>query len=520
MRLALLLLVACTHAPRRPSLAVDPQPVVAFADPARGAKLAAAFPALDRLVDAEREAQHIPGLAFGVVVDGALVHAHAVGVLDLAHPTPVDADTVFRIGSMTKTITSLAILQLRDRGLVTLDDPLTRWLPELAAIRYPTRDAVPFTIRHVLTHTSGLPPAGAFSVTRTDRDLTEVDMLADLGAITLAAPPGTIYAYSNFATSLLGLVIGRATHVRYRDWVSREILAPLGMRASVWDPEAVPAGRLATPYAAGPGGPVAKPRWRLGMAEAAGGLYSTLNDMARYAAFQLAAYPPRDDADAGPLRRSSVREAHAVQHATGLVVRPDEARAEGIGLAWWSYRSCELAQVVWHTGGTEGYRGAIHLLPEHGVALILLTNYVDTDSAKITDGALALLRASGGLVARTAAPSPAITRVVAALIALYAEFTQARYEALFAPPMRAAVPPAAVVELQTAFAKEHGACTTVLAIRADSAVAAHVAIGCERGHLEYALALDQSGAIIGASVTSHAEATPAPASQCVPKTSM
>jgi len=427
---------------------------------------------------------------------------------------------VFRIGSMTKTITSLAILQLRDRGVLALDDPMTRWLPELARIRYPTRDATPFTIRHVLTHTSGLPPVGAFSVTGTARDLTEADMLAHLDQITLASPPGTAYAYSNLGTSLLGLVIGRATGMRYRDWVSREILAPLGMRSSYWDPEAVPAGRLATPYAAGPTGPVVKARWRLGMAEAAGGLYSTLHDMARYAAFQLAAYPPRDAAEAGPLRRSSVREAHVVQHATGLAVRPDETRAEGIGLVWWSYRSCELEQVVWHTGGADGYRGAIHLLPERGVALILLTNFVDTDSAKLTDGALAILRATGGLIARTAAPSPALTRAVAGVIALYGGFTQARYEALFAPPMRAAVPPAAVVELQTALAKEHGACTTPLAIRVDSAVSGRVAVGCERGHLEYVLTVDQAGAIIAASVTSHAEAAPAPPSQCAAKTSM
>ena len=144
MRLAFLLLAACApvRAPR--PLAVDLVPPVAFADPARGAKLAAAFPALDRLLEAQRAEQHIPGLAFGVVVDGALVYARGVGVLDLERATPVDADTVFRIGSMTKTITSLAILQLRDRGLLSLDDPMTRWLPELAAIRYPTRDTVPF----------------------------------------------------------------------------------------------------------------------------------------------------------------------------------------------------------------------------------------------------------------------------------------------------------------------------------------------------------------------------------------
>jgi len=520
--LGLLALVACAgpspHARPATELAVAPSPPAAFGDPARVAKLAAAFPELDRLLDAQRAAQQIPGFAFGLVVDGALVYQHSTGVLDLETKVPVDADTVFRIGSITKTFTSLAILQLRDGGVLGLDDSLARWLPELAAIKYPTRDSTPFTIRQALMHTTGLPPVGNYSTTRSDRGPTEADMLSGLGSIVLATPPGARYAYSNFAMGLLGLVIERASGEPYRQWVSREILAPLEMRASYWDDSAVPPARLASPYAGSPPKRVAL-RWKLGAAESAGGMYTTLHDMARYAAFQLSADPPRDEPEPAPLRRSSLRESHATQHAVDLVVTAENnARAEGIGLAWWGYRSCDFEQVVWHPGGTEGYRATIHLLPQRGAALILMTNYVDTDYTKIIEPALALVRPY--LPPRTLPVAAGLTRAMAGLVELYAQFSEAKYHALFSQQMRDAVPAAAIVELQASLTKVHGACTTVSPIAVDSPVSARFAVGCERGHLEYTVTLGEDGQIVAAGVTSHEGATAAPASSCVARTTM
>ncbi len=505
------MLVACATPVAPRTVATTPP---AFADPARVAKLAAAFPELDKLLDAQREAQKIPGLAFGVVVDGVLVYERGVGVLDLEGTAHVDGDTVFRIGSITKTFTSLAVLQLRDRGKLALDDTLAHWLPELAAIGAP-RDAAPPTIRQALMHTSGLPPVGNYSTTRTDRGPTASEMLSGLGSLALQTPPGASYAYSNFAMGLLGLVIERASGMRYRDWVDREILVPLGMHASFWDDTAVPAARLASPYAGGK--KVA--RWQLGAAEAAGGLYTSLHDLARYAAFQLAADPPRDDADSGPLRRSSVREAHAVQHAIDLVVTGEGgARAEGIGLAWWGYRSCELEEVVWHPGGTEGYRATLHLLPQRGAALLLLTNNVDTEYAKIIEPALAIVRPY--LAPRTQPLSAGLNRAIGNLVDLYASFSDAKYRAMFSQQMRDAVPAAAIVELTASLAKEHGACTAASPIEVTSARTARFAVGCERGHLEYTVTVADDGQIVAAAVTSHAAATAAPAGSCVTKTTM
>src|SRR5581483_5405684 len=102
----------------------------------------------------------LPGVAVGVVIDGELAYAKGFGVTDQAKKTPIDADSVFGLASITKPFTALTVLALRDEGRVSLDDPLVKWVPEASGIVYPTRDAPPITIRHLLQHTAGLPGDG------------------------------------------------------------------------------------------------------------------------------------------------------------------------------------------------------------------------------------------------------------------------------------------------------------------------------------------------------------------------
>lgn len=500
------------------SVATPPQqfadgiPVETFADPDRRAKLAAAFPALDAHLSEQLAAQKLPGLVFGVVVDGNLAYAKGFGFADLETRAPATADTVYRIGSITKTFTSLALVKLRDEGKLSLDDPAARFLPELAAIKYPTRDSPLFTLRHILTHTSGLPPVANFSFTQSDHDVTQAQMLSGIDQMTLASAPGTQEVYSNFAMALLGLVVERVTGVRYRDYVTREIFSPLAMRSSYWAEGEVPKGRLAIAYAKGPDGPRKVPHWRLGASEAAGGIYTSLRDLARYAAFQLAAYPARSEPESGPVRRSTLREAHAVQHHSGLTVasRTDardgkagvSATSSGIGLAWWSEETCELEQLVWHSGETEGFTGTIHLLPQRGVAMVLLTNYFEARYRPITDRALDILRESGGLSRRTLPVRPEVARAMAGAAELYTRFSEKGYEALFSKTLRAAVPSAQVVELTSHLTKLHGACKDPVPLEVMSPTSARFKLPCERGYLEYELTIDAAGQLLAASVQS------------------
>src|SRR5262249_29871590 len=137
-------------------------PPPAFADPDRRTKLAAAFPELDKALEQERTTHGVPGVSVGIVIDGELAYAKGFGVVDPATKSVPDADTVYRIGSISKSFTGLALLSLRDEGVLDLDDPLAHWVPEAGKLVYPTRDERPITLRQLTQHTSGLPRMGPF----------------------------------------------------------------------------------------------------------------------------------------------------------------------------------------------------------------------------------------------------------------------------------------------------------------------------------------------------------------------
>ncbi|MGH9176006.1 MAG: serine hydrolase domain-containing protein, partial [Vicinamibacterales bacterium] len=112
-----------------------------FTDPSRRERLSGAFGAIDRVFADFATREHVPGAAWGIVIDGELAHVGASGYRELRSKTAVDADTVFRIASMTKSFTALAILKLRDEGVLSLDDPVERYVPELRNLDYPTSDS-------------------------------------------------------------------------------------------------------------------------------------------------------------------------------------------------------------------------------------------------------------------------------------------------------------------------------------------------------------------------------------------
>ena len=480
--------------------------IESFRDPQRKAKVVASLPKVEARITEEVAVRKIPGFAFGVVLDGELVYAKGFGVADVDDQRPVDADTVFRIGSITKTFTSLAILKLRDAGKLSLDNPAVRTLPELAALRYPTRDSAPITIRQLLTHTSGLPQFGNHRHARPDRDVTQRELFNDLPHLTLLAAPGAAYSYSTFGMALLGAIVQRVSGMRYRDYVSTQILAPLGMRSTFWDARDVPPGRLATGYVPGAGAPIKDAPWRLGEAEAAGGLYTSLRDLARYAAFQLAAYPPRDDPDQGPVRRSSVREAHAMAHHIALSVRLREPSPEhpalvsgvasGVGLAWHGFETCELEQIVGHMGILGGYSAGIELYPRRGFALVSLSNHRDAPNRDLIWAARDILLASQGLAPRARTASPVLRHALAALVNLYAGYSEAKYKEVFAPLYVGAFAGAELQREAVHLKQVHGQCKdpTPLEIRNDWG--GRFSTTCERGRVEYDVQIDADGRLV------------------------
>jgi D-alanyl-D-alanine-carboxypeptidase/D-alanyl-D-alanine-endopeptidase len=468
-------------------------PTPHFTEAARKVKLAAAFPEVDRLM-ADRMAQdHLPGVAYGIVVDGELVHAKGLGLRDMAAGAPVDLDTAFRIASMTKSVTALAILKLRDDGKLSLEDPAAKHVGELAALPYPTRDSAPITIRQLLTHAEGFPEDNPWG----DRQLAiGDDVMAQWmrAGIPFSTVPGTAFEYSNYGFAILGQVVARASGLRYVDYVDRNILRPLGMTATRWEAAAIPAAHLAKGYQWKDGSWTEEPQLPDGAFGAMGGLYTTSRDLARYVAFLLSAWPARDDPDDGPVRRSSVREMQQSGRYTGLVVSratpdaPVRASANTYGYGIGFAEDCDARLVVAHSGGLPGFGSNMRMLPEHGVAVFVMANRTYAPGGAMARQAAEAMARTGALVPRELPPSPALVAARDAVHGLLERWDDAAARAAAADNLFLDRPLAERRDEMARLRERHGPCRPA-ALEAENWLRGRFREQCERGWIDVELAL-------------------------------
>jgi len=135
------------------------------------------FPVIDKIFKEYADTNHLPGVAYGLVVDGKLIYKGNIGYTDIDKKIPVTSSSLFRIASMSKSFACMAMLKLRDEGKLNLDDPAYKYIPELKNLKYPTADAPHITIRHLMTHGAGFPednPWGDRQLADTDKDLIEL----------------------------------------------------------------------------------------------------------------------------------------------------------------------------------------------------------------------------------------------------------------------------------------------------------------------------------------------------------
>jgi CubicO group peptidase (beta-lactamase class C family) len=387
----------------------------AFANPRRLAELSAAFPEIDRMMREFAERSRVPGIAYGIVVDGRLAHVGTAGFRELSSRSPVDTSTVFRIASMTKSFTAVAILQLRDAGLLSLDDPAERYVPELAALPYPTRDAPRITIRHLLSHSAGFPednPWGDQQLAATDEEMSAMMR----GGIPFSTAPGTSYEYSNFGFAILGRIVANVSGMPYPRYITERVLLPLGMTSTVLEASAVPPDRLAHGYRLRDGEWIEEPPLPDGAFGPMGGMLTSLSDLGRWAGFMLDAWPARDEAEAGPLRRASLREMQQVSRYSGASAVRDTAvatmvlSAGGYGYGLGIRQTCLFRTVVSHSGGLPGFGSLMRWLPEHGVGIVAMGNLTYTGWGGVTERALAILSRTGALAPRVPQPAPVLVQ--------------------------------------------------------------------------------------------------------------
>lgn len=406
---------------------LDPDFVAApaqFIDPAREARLAAAFPEVDRLVKEFLGREQVPGAAWGIVVDGKVAHIGTSGLRDVDAGQPVAGDSVFRIASMTKSFTAMAILQLRDAGKLALDDPAEKYLPELRTLRYPTADSPRLTLRHLLTHSGGFPednPWGDQQLSLTDEQFTA--LLRE--GIPFSNSPGIAYEYSNYGFAILGRVVTRVSGLPYARYVEQHILQPLQMRSTTLEPARVPADRLALGYRWEDGQWKLEPQLADGAFGAMGGMLTSIDDLTKYVGVFLAAWPPRDTTESPPLKRASLREMQQAWRPNTTTVTREANGSTQLNVAAYGYglrisQTCDFRHVVAHTGGLPGFGSQMRWLPEYGIGLIGFGNRTYTPWGKVFDSTLQALLASGALQPRQVQPAPAFVSAQSAVTQLVA----------------------------------------------------------------------------------------------------
>jgi CubicO group peptidase (beta-lactamase class C family) len=332
--------------------------------------------ALAAIAESQQQSGGQPGLVYGVVAGGSLVHARGLGEQWLGGPVP-DADTVFRIASMTKSFTAAAVLALRDDGALGLDDLAENYVPELRGLRPATADSPRISVRNLLTMTAGFPtddpwgdrqqgtPAGEFS-----------EFLA--GGVRFAWAPGTRFEYANLGYAILGRVVAAASGTGYEKFVRDRLLGPLGMSSTGFDAAEFDPARLARGYRHGSAGWEEIAPDASGAFAPMGGIFSSVRDLTRWARGFAAAFPPGDEDDGGPhpLRRATRREMQLPQVA--LPPQPPSMPAGSgpgsYGFGLFVEEDSEQGRIVQHSGGYPGFGSHMRWHLASGLGVIVLAN--------------------------------------------------------------------------------------------------------------------------------------------------
>jgi CubicO group peptidase (beta-lactamase class C family) len=336
-----------------------------------------------------------PGVSIGIVHDQDLIWAKGYGFADLAKKTPATPATDYRIASLSKLFTATAVLQLRDAGKLQLDDPVSKWLPEFAPTHVDAGSPV-ITIRHLLTHTSGLPREVEGAYWNDMKFPSREEMQSLLNRAGVVGPPETEYKYSNVALSLAGYVVEKASGEPYAEYVARHILQPLGMSSTrVIPPRDMPA--LATGYGRRvPGRPRrVQPFLDAAYMVPAANLASTVEDLARFASLQFRVGAAGAAGEAQILKGPTLREMQRVHW-----LQPDWKGGRGLG---WGVSRRDDKTLISHGGSVPGHRTQITLIPAEKFGVIVLTNAADGQPSRYVNGALKIVAPALDRAAKAAA---------------------------------------------------------------------------------------------------------------------
>lgn len=333
---------------------------------------------MDQVVRASADADEFSGAVL-VAREGEILLDQGYGLADREWRIPNDGDTKFRLGSLSKQFTAVAVMLLNERGLVDLDAPVKRYLPDAPA----TWDAV--TVRHLLNHTSGVPNFTAFSDFAAQKTLpaTPASLIARFSGRPLDFQPGEGFAYSNSGYVLLSAIIEAASGQSYADFVNDNLFQPLGMADSGYDDHDAILPRRASGYTPTGSGVANADYVDMTIPMGAGALYSTTHDLLKW---EQGLFGGRVlNAASMTALTTPVRN----NYAMGLVVSQAEGR-----------------RLVWHNGAIEGFNTYMAYDPADRTAVIVLGNLNGDAPDKL--GAALVTLARGGTVT-LASERPSVT---------------------------------------------------------------------------------------------------------------
>jgi CubicO group peptidase (beta-lactamase class C family) len=313
------------------------------------------FEGLHDVVRAQMEEHSVPGVSLGVLFEGE-VETAAFGVTSIEHPLEVTSDTLFQIGSITKTFTATAVMRLVERGEIELDAPVRTYLP---AFRLSDEDvAARATIRQLLTHTGGwLGDYFADFGRGEDAVARYVEAIAEQPQL---SPLGEVWSYNNSAFNIAGRVIETVAGTAYEDALRELVLDPLGLEAAYFFADEVITYRVAVGHERGEEKETVPARpWAIGRsAHPAGGLITTVPELLKYARFWI---------EGGDfLSPASVEEMTRPQIEVG-------GNIDAVGLAWMITLLGDV-RLIGHGGGTKGQISWLGIAPDQGFAIAMVTN--------------------------------------------------------------------------------------------------------------------------------------------------
>ena len=335
-------------------------------------------PELEQIFQEHSKGKKIPGISFGIVVDDSLVVSSATGFSQIENNISASVSTSFRIASMTKSFTAMAIMKLRDEGQLSLSDPVSEFIPELEKLEYLTLDSPVIDVESLLTMTAGFPEDNPWG----DRKLSQsneafLELISE--GLSMSKVPASQFEYSNTGYAMLGSIISQVSGVEYQEYIKNQILIPLGMNNTFWEYSNVPNESLASGYSWKDKKWVKESMLHDGAYGAMGGLITSIDDYSKYVSFHLSAWPARNDADKGPIKRSTIREMHTPQFNFLNSWNRDwdnEPCASMIGYGYGLGISvdCKRIMRISHGGALPGFASDYAFFPEYGIGIMAFGN--------------------------------------------------------------------------------------------------------------------------------------------------